>query len=108
MKENMCKRLSADEIADGCNVSLSLLQKMFYRYTGMGIMKYYESLRMGRAKSLLSDGYMVKETAEALGYTDQNYFSSAYKRYFGISPSRKKRSNQAFTKRLYDSDKSRK
>ena len=89
MKENLGVRLSATEIADACNVSLSALQKMFYRYTGMGVMKYYESVRMERAKALLSDGYLVKETAEALGYPDQNYFSSAYKRYFGTSPSKR-------------------
>lgn len=52
----------------------------------MGMMKYYEGVRMQYAKTLLDNGYMVKEAAFAVGYKDQNYFSAAYKRYYGSSP----------------------
>ena len=51
------------------------------------MMKYYESIKMKRARELLDKGYMVKEVAFELGYGDQNYFSTAYKRFFGAPPS---------------------
>jgi len=90
MKADMRLRLSAEDIAAECGISLSTPQKMFCRYTGMGMMKYYEGIRMQYAKTLLDSGYLVKETAFALGYKDQNYFSTAYKRYYGNSPSERK------------------
>lgn len=31
---------------------------------------------------------LVKEVAIELGYDDQNYFSTAFKRHFGISPTK--------------------
>ena len=42
--------------------------------------------RLEIARELLRDGYTVGETALMLGYQDQNYFSTVYKRQFGISP----------------------
>ena len=87
MKNNMSLKLSASEISNACGMSISTMQKLFYRYTGMGMMKYYESIKMNRARELLADGYMVKEVALELGFNDQNYFSTAYKRFFGAPPS---------------------
>lgn len=86
MKADMSQRLSAEDIAVACGMSVSTLQKLFYRYTGMGMMKYYESVRMQHASALLEGGHLVKEVAFALGYKDQNYFSTSYKRYYGVSP----------------------
>lgn len=91
MKEDMSVRLSAEEIAEACGVSLSTLQKLFFRYSGMGMMKYYEGLRMQYARNLLDSGSFVKEAAFATGYKDQNYFSSAYKRHYGVSPTQRKK-----------------
>ena len=90
MKSNMDRRMSAEEISAGCGVSISTLQKLFCRYTGMGMMKYYEGVKMQYASTLLDNGYLVKEVAFALGYKDQNYFSTAYKRYYGNSPAERK------------------
>lgn len=90
MKANMSTRMSAEEIAAECGMSVSTLQKLFCRYTGMGMMKYYEGVKMQYAKTLLDNGYLVKEVAFAVGYKDQNYFSTAYKRYYGNSPAERK------------------
>lgn len=90
MKSNMDRRMSAEEISAECGVSVSTLQKLFCRYTGMGMMKYYEGVKMQYASTLLDNGYLVKEVAFALGYKDQNYFSTAYKRYYGNSPAERK------------------
>ena len=86
MKSDMSVRMSAEDISAACGMSVSTLQKLFCRYTGMGMMKYYEGVRMQYARTLLDNGYLVKEVAFAVGYNDRNYFSTAYKRYYGISP----------------------
>lgn len=91
MKADMSQKMTAGEIAFSCGVSVSTLQKLFCRYTGMGMMKYYETIRMQRARSLLDKGHLVKEVAFAIGYKDQNYFSTAYKCYYGVPPTGRKR-----------------
>lgn len=88
MENNLNNRLSAEELASLCGMSVSSIQKLFLKYAGMGMIKYYNNLRMQRARQLLEDGKSVKETALSLSYEDQNYFSIAYKRHFGISPSK--------------------
>ena len=39
---------------------------------------------------LLQEGYTVKETALRLGFADQNYFSTVYRRHFGVPPSKER------------------
>ncbi len=87
MHQHLQERLCAAELATQCGMSVSTLQKLFFQYTGMGMMRYYHNLRMHRARQLLSEGKTVKEVAAALGFEDQNYFSTAYRRYFGFPPS---------------------
>lgn len=88
MRENLPCRFTAQEIADRCGVSVSTLQKLFQRFTGMGMIKYYEGMVMEHAHEMIEDGKRIKEVAIDLGYRDQNYFSTAYKRYFGMSPTK--------------------
>lgn len=90
MYQNLTSRLSANEIAALCGMSVSSMQKLFLKYAGIGMIKYYNNLRMHRARRLLEDGRSVKEVAVSLGYDDQNYFSTAYKRHFGSPPSQAK------------------
>lgn len=87
MHRNLARRLSAAQIAEQCGMSVSTMQKLFLRYTGMGMMNYYTSLRMRYAKQLLEQGRSVKDVGTLLGYGDQNYFSTVYRRYFGMPPS---------------------
>ncbi|MBE6576509.1 MAG: helix-turn-helix domain-containing protein [Ruminococcaceae bacterium] len=86
MKRDLTTRLCACEIAELCRTSVSSLQKTFSRYAGVGVMQYYEQIRMQKARELLQDGASVKNTALRLGYDDMNYFSAAYKRFYGQSP----------------------
>ena len=88
MQNNISKRISAGQIAELCDVSVSTLQKLFKRFTGMGVAKYYETLVMERARVMVEEGLRIKEISAKLGYDDQNYFSTAYKRYFGASPTK--------------------
>ena len=43
---------------------------------------------MERAKELLLDpDIKIQDIAQRIGYTDNNYFSKAFRNYYGISPS---------------------
>lgn len=87
MKNNIEKIPSVWEIAKALNVSESSLQRAFDKYAKMGVHKYLVSLKMKTATELLCQGISVCDVSERLGYSSQNYFSSAYKREMGQSPS---------------------
>lgn len=86
MREHLGEPLSAGEIARLCNMSLSNLKKIFTRYAGMGVARYFTEMKMQRAAELLRGGKRVGEVAAALGYADQNYFSTVFRRIMGVPP----------------------
>ncbi len=92
LQENITKKLSVKDIAKLCNMSEINLQKTFSRYAGVGIMEYFTRLRMQYATELLKGGKTVKETSLSLDFTDQNYFSTVYKRVTGHTPTQIKKS----------------
>ncbi len=81
------------EIAEYLNISESGLQRAFDKYAKMGVHKYLISLKIKTAMELLEQGISVCDTAERLGYSSQNYFSAAFKRETGKSPSKAKSEN---------------
>ena len=52
----------------------------------MGVMHYYNSLKMEYAKKLLLEGHSVNYIADKLNFSTQAYFSAAFKKYTGVSP----------------------
>lgn len=87
LENNTDKNLSISEIAKMCNMSEINLKKTFNKYSGTGIKNYFNHLKMNEAISMLRSGMSVTETASALGFSDQNYFSAAFKRIIGKTPS---------------------
>ena len=92
MEKNLAENLKISEIAAHCNTSVTVLKRIFSKYSGVGIHKYFLKLKLKRASALLSDGRTVTETADILGFSDQGYFSKAFRRETGASPSELKAS----------------
>ena len=53
-------------------------------------------MKVAKAMSLLRDGKNVSEIADLLGFENQSYFSSVFKRETGISPTEYKKSLNKF------------
>ena len=95
MRNNIDTQLSISEIASHCNISATGLKRIFSKYTGMGVHKYYTKLRIKTSAELLRDGDNVTDVAEKLGFGTQCYFSAVFKRETGISPTEFKRNDHA-------------
>lgn len=68
--------------------SKEYLSKLFKSKYGCGIYTYVQEVRMKRAMDLLENpDIKIQSISERLGYTDNNYFSKAFKNYYGMSPS---------------------
>jgi AraC-like DNA-binding protein len=76
-------------LCDYLNVSQSTLYRVFTAAEGTSPLAFFHAARMERARTLLADPRLsVKEVAHTLGYEHANDLSRAYKRHFGVSPSR--------------------
>ncbi len=90
MQEHIAENLQAGDIARLSRMSLSKLKKIFTSYAGMGVSRYFTEMKMRRAAELLRGGARVGEAAAALGYSDQNYFSTVFHRIMGVPPGKYK------------------
>ncbi len=87
MEENIYDWISADYIAKKLNVSVSYLKKIFSKYAGLGIHKYFLMSKMTLACRLLRRGMSVCEVSEKLSFSSHNYFTTVFKRETGWLPS---------------------
>ncbi len=87
LQTHLREHLSTQDVAKLCNMSASNLKKIFTRYAGMGVSRYFTELKIHHAVTLLRNGMRVSEAAEAIGFSDQNYFSTVFRRVMGSPPS---------------------
>lgn len=84
--KNSNSQISVEELAGKLKISLSNLKRLFAYYTKIGVHEYFTLLKITNAKGLLKSGESVTKTAEICGFSNQAYFSAAFKRITGCSP----------------------
>lgn len=87
LSENVNRDLTINEIASELNRSPTSVKKIFSRYAGIGIMHYFNLLKVNRALDLLNEGYSVGHVSEMLSFSSPSAFSTAFKNLTGVSPS---------------------
>jgi transcriptional regulator GlxA family with amidase domain len=66
---------------------------MFAHHTGLSPHQYRLQVRLGRARTLLSETALsVKEVAFRCGFESEHYFSRLFRRKTGVAPGRWRRS----------------
>ena len=74
-------------IADACACSESTVSHLFKEYTNQSVKKYINNLRIKQAERLLlTTDLPIGNVAILCGFTDTNYFSTAFKKSVGLSP----------------------
>ena len=86
LENNVDKSLMVADIAKMCGMSEINLKKTFSRYAGIGVMQYFNRIKINRPTHLLREGKAAKEVATELGFANQNYFSTVFKRITGCAP----------------------
>lgn len=87
MAANYSQNITLKKLSDYAQISPSYLGSIFKKVTGKSVIDYLIEIRINKAKSLLKDGFTVTETSTLVGFNDIFYFSKAFKKHEGISPS---------------------
>jgi two-component system response regulator YesN len=88
--------LSLNEVAAHVNHSPSHFSTLFSQETGQTFKDYATEVRIRKAKELLRTSTLKSsEIAYHVGYSDPHYFSSAFKKNTGLSPTEFRQQGQA-------------
>jgi AraC-like DNA-binding protein len=87
MNENVYKNIDPEELAETLNISYSWFRKVFKDYTGYAPAKYFQELKLRKAKHLLvSTSHSVKIISFMLDYNSTEHFFSLFKKITGFTP----------------------
>ncbi len=85
--ERYNKDISLDDVSREVDISPYYFSKLFKEETGENFIEYLTSLRINKAKQLISGTDMsMKEICTEVGYSDPNYFSRIFKKNVGVTP----------------------
>ncbi len=89
MEENMSDDTYwVDDLSFDMNTSRSTFFRKLKKLTGHAPKDYMKNIRLLRAGELLEKGQLrIAEVSYQVGFSDPNYFSKCFRRFYGTSPS---------------------
>ena len=82
------KDLNLNQIADQIQITPTYLSSLFKKYKQQNISTYITNIRIEKACVLLkTTSSSLKEISAMVGYSNQYYFSSCFKKIVGVNPS---------------------
>jgi AraC-like DNA-binding protein len=89
IRKDVCRHHTIQQIARYANLSPTKLKKGFKEFFCVGLYEYLEIKRLERSKEMIAEGNKsLKQISKAIGYDHPNNYSRAFKRRYGISPSK--------------------
>ena len=93
LESNIEHDLSFEDIRHRFNVSASVIKRLFHSNMNCGIMEHFLRLKIDAAKQMIRENELnFTEISEQLAFSSPQYFSAAFKRISGMSPSEYSRS----------------
>lgn len=88
LEQHYTKDITVKQLADMSDMGITWFRTLFSKYSGMSPVEYRNSLRIRRACDLLKIGeHNVSEVADMTGFGNVYYFSRAFKKATGKTPS---------------------
>lgn len=79
--------LSLQDLADTIQISPTYLSRLLKNEIGVSFIEYLIQVRVEKAIQIMSDPTVkLYEVAQRVGYSNQHYFSTAFKKVVGLSP----------------------
>jgi len=88
---NFNRNLTVEEVASTAHLSKTYIGEFFRGKTGVTLVKYINTLRIEKARSLLltkEPQKSIAEIADACGFYDVSYFTRVFREKTGFSPTR--------------------
>ncbi len=86
MEKHVMDGLCVEDVCAACAIGRSALKSLFKRYTGSGVMKYYNYLRVCHAVLLMRQEKSMAKVAEEMSFSSQSAFSTFFRRETGMTP----------------------
>ncbi|MGG1515445.1 response regulator [Paenibacillus oryzisoli] len=87
VEQHYFEECSLVSVASYMHLNPNYFSNLFKKQTGESFTSYLTRFRIDKAKMLLTNTDMkISEIAEAVGYTDSNYFATAFKQVVGKPP----------------------
>lgn len=84
---NYRKKFTLTDMANALYISPNYLSDLFKKHTGMKFSDYLLEVRMEKSKEYLMDvQYKVGDISALVGFSDARYFSSTFRKRYGMSP----------------------
>jgi len=91
LNANLTSWVTLDDLAHMLGYGKSHIKHVFSKFSDIGIHKYLLKLKIAAAIRMLESGMTSGEISRQLAFSNQNYFSSVFKRETGLSPTEFKR-----------------
>ncbi len=90
INENLSdSEFAVGDLCAGIGMSRTSVYNKIRSMTGQSVNEFIRIVRLNKAKELLSSGqHNVSEVAYMVGFSDPKYFSTCFKKQFGVSPSK--------------------
>ena len=87
IEQNYRGKLSLKDAANALYISPNYLSELFKKTTGQNFSDYLNDVRMERSRIYLADvGRKIGDISELVGFSDARYFSSAFRKKYGMTP----------------------
>lgn len=94
LEEDFTREITLSALADEFGISAEHFSRIFKKETGLGFNEYLSLLRLKKAESILkkNEDATISEVAFSCGFNDSNYFCEKFKKVYGTSPLKFKKS----------------
>jgi len=88
LREDPSSQAELAELARHAGASVRTIQRLFLAETGLSFAQWRQRLRLLHGAALLGSGKSVTEAGLEAGYAGTSAFTAAFRKHFGVTPSR--------------------